>query len=1197
MVSSAQPEAVADEVTANEDEQEPPTLPSPPTPAPVVVPPTAQTKRSEEVFPGSAEEAAALLGASITRCGSVGTHNEVVLPPVGMHPAFAVSSRNNTTELVHRLYHLRALLRTVAASHREKLMQQRLDEAQGKGVEKIPPPLPAAPSILQVLKKLLGVSTQMAAAAPGGTESGAILAATSSSSEKNGTMVQQQKLPATNHSTDPAVVVPQRRVLILKNKLETPPMWSTPCRKLWVECVVLCHALSVSSSSSSSDQATQFVRQMLALASIHPRSAKAAGGVRIAALSVVAALLEHDEDNDNPVYDGTSARPPTYALASQLAPWSLDILQVCLKALRSAGNGEPTFRQAAIRAACATAMACRNAAWKHRNDQASGTADALSFVYPGAMEDKAVMESIKVLKQAATDKFPEVRLVGATYAAVLAPVIVASPSTTASSSHGSHDVLGALEEVIQLALRNLDDEFPAVSTAWAEAVARCMTTAVQYNEATKKSNSQQSSELGGEIGVGADASPSISTQVTRFGSRRPVLLVLSLQTVKKAIGFLVEQFVSVGGELTAAKGGGTFSIGGRMVRLGYSIALFKFLQLQTSPMLSAIGESRSLSIQATISHILDMVGTKTEEQLRNTASRSWSKADASLVRLYTCRVLRQGLSHLATEPTHIAILQDLIGMIPLSNVHDSKESASPKSSKVESLNASQMQVVLVEISHLFATLGEATSSRVSETLTKLQLCMSHDDDGVRHEACIACTALVECFPLQAPKLIESALGAIQDGLAGIGSTPVVKAVEVMKVSLGGFRRPQQPSDSSTEVWRTHEYSIHGRALLVSMLVKDLPKVKGGLSRSILRSVMSVAETLVSCQTNDNVTTLNSDAACVCVRAGFCMISAALTTGPGAIDIHMSQILSNWQNAGKAVIEGGQFFTIQQELSCLDALLSSIVAFLKYCSELLLSIPEALSKITMLLEDMFALVQSNGRLGAVTKDAVVASRLESSKASLLEAFAWLPSGSFPLVSDEVFVFAAAQIRMAVDNNVSCSILCSLIAREDSLLDAKPLCRANKNGQVAGERGMEESITLLTGEIAADSERETVLHLRSVKIEGILEETRIDHRRSSILEAFVSDIKAEKPPTPLHEVGTWRRPADPSCSSQVRIVDAAIQAFSATFGLKDGKEQQGAMDMLEQLVPPLLARFARSIGINTLSENERRAKVRSTICFPL
>jgi hypothetical protein len=108
--------------------------------------------------------------------------------------------------------------------------------------------------------------------------------------------------------------------------------------------------------------------------------------------------------------------------------------------------------------------------------------------------------------------------------------------------------------------------------------------------------------------------------------------------------------------------------------------------------------------------------------------------------------------------------------------------------------------------------------------------------------------------------------------------------------------------------------------------------------------------------------------------------------------------------------------------------------------------------------------------------------------------------------------------------------------------------------------------------------------------VLGEDEASFRSSKLLGLFSSDTALSKPPTPLHEVGTWREPIDPSSSAKVRTLDAAIQAFSATFGLKDGQQQQGAMDLLERLVPPFFTQLARTIGISSgTMEVERRAKV--------
>jgi hypothetical protein len=86
------------------------------------------------------------------------------------------------------------------------------------------------------------------------------------------------------------------------------------------------------------------------------------------------------------------------------------------------------------------------------------------------------------------------------------------------------------------------------------------------------------------------------------------------------------------------------------------------------------------------------------------------------------------------------------------------------------------------------------------------------------------------------------------------------------------------------------------------------------------------------------------------------------------------------------------------------------------------------------------------------------------------------------------------------------------------------------------------------------------------------------------------KKAKPATALHEVGTWRKPVDPSCATKVRLVDAAIQAFSSTFGLKSGKEQQKAMDNLQALLPPAYFHVGRSLGS---TDQDRTGKVSSTI----
>ena len=292
----------------------------------------------------SVEEAGALLGAAITRCGVADNH-ATCLPPKGMHSSFATITPVPLAELFTRLHSLRALLKSSP-----------VDE-----------PLVASPSLLAVLMKLLGVSNTLASTAP----------------------------PKDRRAT-------------------TPPMLSTPLRQLWVDCVVLCHGLGEGLSGASRIDVLAFVRNMVAVAGTNPKSGKAAGGIRITALQVIGGLFTNDK------------------LITKLAPWALDIMQLCHRSLRSSGNGEPTFRITAVQTACCVATACRQASLKSRPLAASR-----SLAIAGAMEDRAIVETTRLLRHAVTDKFSEVRGAAANLCAIMAPMLLYSGTMAKTSSDGS----------------------------------------------------------------------------------------------------------------------------------------------------------------------------------------------------------------------------------------------------------------------------------------------------------------------------------------------------------------------------------------------------------------------------------------------------------------------------------------------------------------------------------------------------------------------------------------------------------------------------------------------------------------------------------------------------------------------------------------------------------------------------------------
>lgn len=961
----------------------------------------------------------------------------------------------------------------------------------------------------------------------------------------------------------------------LTKRTATPPMLSNPLRKLWVDCVVLCHSLGDGLSGNARINIFGFVRNMIQLASMNPKTSRAAGGTRVAALEVIGALMEDER------------------LSKTLASWSLDVIVLSQRALRSSGNGEPTYRIAAVRTACSAAIASRLAFMNVRPMEGSAR-----LVLKGALEDKAIFEMVKLLRIAVTDKFPEVRSAAATLSSLLAPLVIHTQVRSVTSSDAAAaSSTASLEDIMTMAIKNLDDESPDVAARWAEALARCMCTCIEFGQQVTAEKSSQR-----DVEGRSDATSAPGNEGPHRSGRKGVLSASSCSSLPKALKQLVVMYVKAGGEFVAPRSGGVFSTGGRAVRVGFCRTIVELLRIQSS--LHAIGEGKSLSHKETILLVLSMIGKDMDAQLeandRSTASTPEfldattvitpsmvlasaggtsnkvfgqgfgqsprvSPADGAIARLAVIRILRDGVSNLAPETIQIKILHELISLC---------------TNKEVAVNVNQMQVVLGEISHLFVTLGEVTASAIDDLIPSLADCLRHPDHGVRHEAVMACAAMSSVFPSHGRQIAQDCINAIQlehAELMAIASTnQVEQSSGSSPASRFRFRRAAPVKDSKVDESLKHQYAIHGMSLMVSVVIRDLPKLPGGLPQELFDTVMSVAEILSASLFSDVMTTGNPSGAVTSVRAGFGLICGALAAGPLHTTKYITRILGLWQKTCNPSRRGKQF-TANHELMCIDSLLTSIVVFLQNCSELLLSVPDTLSKITLILEQLLPMFFSDGKLGTIPTNPLAAARMDSAKSSLMEAFAWLPSGSFPMVSDSVFTFAASHIQFSIQVDVTCSILPSLVSKEDMILDTVSFTRANGPSQVGGARDLDNDIIARTSAVAHHGDRESVLHLYGSK--STLSPSNIKLFDSEVLGMIASDESAEKAPTVLHEVGNWRLPVSPSCSSKIRLVDAAIQAFAATFGLKGGKEQQRAMEMLESLVPPAFF----------LNDQERRTKV--------
>ena len=1056
-------------------------------------------------------------------------------------------------------------------------------------------PFNAARSILAVLMKLLEASSAIATG--GGDGTGGPDDPTSKVAVISPLQKQRKHVKLPNKTT--------------KQHKPLPPLLSTPLRNIWVECISLCLALGCSLPGNLRTDVNAIMTKLMEITQWNPRSKMAAGGVRLATLQVLGQVCILNTD-----------------LAKRTAPYSWEILQCCHKGLLSGGAGEPGHRAACVKTACRLLVACRRAA-SSAASFTNGGGDSISFTAPGVLEETVALEAMKFIKRATSDKYPEVRMGAAVFAGLAAPMlirIVPSSRTQRGGRDADVNPLSWLEDVTQIAMRNIDDESAGVATAWSTTLARCLCASSEYGASVRTAQSEEqasnrSVDVGDEAVSSSGDGMDFAAKFKAFSeARRATAATASCSSVLATIEYLASHFVKTGGETTSNRCGGSHSIGGRASRIGYADALTEFLRLQAA--------KGSFSLVEALDPVLNMVGEKFDKQIRKKEgssnnqmdfyapssprspdkqsnnvkletmflqrnSKANSTADSSIGRMLASNVVRCGISENLPEQSQLQILRDLIlacrsSVSPTAADGGTGSFSRPADTDGKELNRHQLQVALIEISHLIVTLGEAGASSLEDLMSVLRDCLSYPDHGVRHEAAAVYAAMSQAFPSQGRVFVIESLGSFTCNLDAIKSLSSRVASTSSPVPRRRFGRgPNNETTGTTpeDELMKHQSTLHGNALAVSMLLHEFPHLMGGVATAIVTKVFDVIGKLLQCQFDDSFVKSNPSAACTCIRAGYCMLSGVLSMGLEGIVPHLTTVFTFWQNSSMNMLPGVSKFSSNHDLLWVETMLSSVVSFLKFSPELLLAVPDALTRLTGLLEKVFPLISSGGRFEGESDSPVGSSRLSSARSSVMEAYSWLPPGSFPLSADRIFSFAAAQIQELSGDDVLSSLLESLVSSEDKLIEAHSVERAVGPGQIGGSVTLDNNISIRSSDIVHHNEREAVLHLLAWR--------KMFRMRThdNILSFYLREGDENSIPTPLHEVGTWRAPQDPTGTSKVRLLDSSIHVFAATFGLQDGHTQSEALKMLESLYFLAQNEKTNRFNVNTSLISESQGKVKA------
>lgn len=519
-----------------------------------------------------------------------------------------------------------------------------------------------------------------------------------------------------------AVLMKLFQICVSAGHSNSAPLLSNGVRHAWANSVAICCKLMPNQTRQAATDAKPIIPFMMDfLAAVNPKSQKAHGGTRLAAMCVLQYMYASSGPCNDDEYFEKYGRT-----------WAMDTLQQTLvRGIKThyGTRDDPHHRVAAMKCAANILIAQRNLRLSVLKKSQHEHTKHTDFTVLGALDDrgKTIPELVvRLIKQGSDDPYPEVRHQAAVLASVAASLLVSyhgpTPSVLNSTTHESP--LAFLEDLMVICFKNLDDVQAAVSLQWSNALARCMCASMDcaqvFNIHTSSPNSSSSSSASHskQLQDGSSLSDmfaakgsdicnypptklvskwkplryleSLTTGVTANGS-----VVAFCKSLQACVELLVSMFRKAGGELEASPLGSSHSAGGRAVRIGYSCTLIYLLRLvQSSPQ----SNHWNLSLVPDVLHsIFLMVGEdlihsgcvamkpehfsnqspttlptdmafnhNNSSSISNAAIFSTSlsgshssAADAPLARHATSRVLRRGLGGISTEPTQRALLEYL----------------------------------------------------------------------------------------------------------------------------------------------------------------------------------------------------------------------------------------------------------------------------------------------------------------------------------------------------------------------------------------------------------------------------------------------------------------------------------------------------------------------------------------------------------
>ena len=238
-------------------------------------------------------------------------------------------------------------------------------------------------------------------------------------------------------------------------------------------------------------------------------------------------------------------------------------------------------------------------------------------------------------------------------------------------------------------------------------------------------------------------------------------------------------------------------------------------------------------------------------------------------------VIRRGISENLSESSQLMIIRQLTSACSSSISSTSADGGGGANRSADTdghkrLNRHQLQVALVEMSHLVVALGEAGASTLEDLLPVLSDLLSCADAGVRHEASAVYASISQAFPSVGRAFVIERLGTFGANVDAIQSlSRVASTLSPAPRSIFRHSNNDQNIDSTpTAELMKHQATVHGNALALSMIMHEFPHVMGGVATVIVSKIFDVVGKLLDCQYNEGFAKVGITSSLRCLSSLF-----------------------------------------------------------------------------------------------------------------------------------------------------------------------------------------------------------------------------------------------------------------------------------------------------------------------------------------